>query len=82
MHGAGVLLLGMVAGYWVLERAAGHKGRLKQIGQAVGAIVLVASLLGLACKAWYVVSGGSCPMGKKGFCSYPMARPNASDASK
>ncbi len=74
MHGVGVLLLTAVAGYWVLERAATHKGELKKIGELVGGFIIVASLLGVACHAWMLVSGKSayCPVDKmgKGWCPY------------
>ena len=46
MHsGVGVLLLGAIGGYWVLERAETHKGSLRKVGRLVGAIVIVLSLL-------------------------------------
>ena len=62
MHGGtGFLLLGAVAGYWVLERAESHRGQLKQVGQVVGWVVLVTSLLGVACKVYAVATGQDCP---------------------
>ena len=72
-HGAGLLLLSAVAGYWVLERAATHKGNLKSIGQFLGSVIIIASLVGLALKAWCLVSscqsatpmGGRCPFMSK-----------------
>jgi len=62
MHGGtGLLLLGAVAGYWVLERADSHRGQLKQVGQVVGWVVIVTSLLGAACKVYAVATGQDCP---------------------
>lgn len=62
MHGGtGLLLLGAVAGYWVLERADSHKGQLKKAGQVVGWVVIVTSLLGVACRVYAVATGQACP---------------------
>lgn len=65
MMGGGALLLAAVAGYWVLERADKHKGNLKSIGQIVGWVVIVASLVGVACRVWGTAAGtmGWCPKG-------------------
>ena len=73
-HSAVELLLGAVAGYWVLERAETHKGDLKRIGQFVGWLVIVASLAGMVCRVWSwtgacsligMGKGGTCPLGFK-----------------
>ena len=67
LHGIGVLLLGAVGGYWVLERAATHKGKLKQVGQLVGGVVIVLSLVGAALQIWNLATcQGICPMEKSG----------------
>ena len=67
-HSVGVLLLTAVAGYWVLERAASHKGNLKNVGQLLGAAIIIISLVGVACKIW---CAAKCPTGMKGgFCPY------------
>ena len=72
--GAGALLLAAVGGYWVLERAAREKGSLKKIGQVLGAVIIIASLLGVACKVWGAAKcstgsmgrgGGWCPLSSK-----------------
>ena len=63
-HGVALLLLSMIGGYWVLERASAHKGQLKSIGQLVGAVVLIVSLVGIACKVWCLASS------KSAFCPY------------
>jgi len=62
-YGVGVLLLAAVGGYWVLERAATHKGNLKRIGQLLGVAIIIVSLLGVACKVWYAAT---CPPGSGG----------------
>lgn len=68
MGGSAGLLLSAVAGYWVLERADRHKGRLRTLGQALGGVILVVSLVGLACRVWCVSqgAGGWCGMKAKG----------------
>ena len=66
-YGVGPLLIAAVAGYWVLERAETHKGRLKKLGQFLGGLILVVSLIGVACRVWCLIAGvGYCPMGKTG----------------
>lgn len=70
-YGTGLLLLSAVAGYWVLERSAGHKGQLKSVGQVIGWVVIVTSLVGMACKVFALTTGKAfCPIGGKGgyFC--------------
>jgi hypothetical protein len=58
-------LLAAAAGYWVLERAAGHKGQLHRVGQVVGATIIVVSLLSVAAAIWSC-SGGAGWAGGKG----------------
>ena len=65
MHGGAVLLLTLVAGYWVLERAEQRKGQLKRVGMAIGATVIVLSMLGIVCQFW-CMGGGTCPIMKGG----------------
>lgn len=71
------LLLAAVAGYWVMERAERHKGGLKTVGKVLGVVIIVASLLGVACAAW--CGGASCGYGKglmmKGMC--PLSAPGS-----
>ncbi len=67
-HGVGILLISAAAGYWVLTQAAGQKERLRKVGNLVGLIIIVVSLLGTACKIYYQVTGSRpgkswmCPM--------------------
>lgn len=70
VHGIGVLLIGAVAGYWVLERAETHKKPLKQIGRFLGSLVIVVSLLGLVCAVW-------CPRGAHGAGKLCPFKPSA-----
>lgn len=63
MMGSGGLLLAAAAGYLVLERAAKQKGSVKQIGQAVGVFIIVASVAGVAFQA---LGCGSKPRGAYG----------------
>lgn len=66
-YGAGVLLISAAVGYFVLERAAKHKGALQRVGQALGWLIILISLGGVACRLWYV-STGSPGMGFTGRC--------------
>jgi len=73
--GIGVLLLTSVAGYWVLERASKHKGRLRRIGQILGAFIIIVSIAGSVCGVVGMSSGKyGCgyhgKAGKLGFCPY------------
>ena len=77
-HSAGVLLLASVAGYWVLERAEHHKGSLKRVGQLLGWLIIVVSLVGVACRVWSVVACTKMPGGKGGYC--PFMPPASSQA--
>ena len=63
VSGSGVLLLASIGGYWVLERASTHKGGLKRIGQILGGVIIAVSLIGVACRVWYLATGtgGFCP---------------------
>ena len=63
-HGGSMLLVTLVAGYWVLERAETHKGDLKKLGRFLGGLIIVASLAGLVCRLWGMAS--SCPIGMGG----------------
>ena len=69
-YGGGILLLAAVAGYWVLERAQTHKGTLKQVGQLLGWVIIVTSLIGMACRVWALATGKAYCPAKKGW-SYP-----------
>jgi len=63
-HGTAFLLLSAAVGYWVLERASTQKKDLKTIGQIVGAIIIVVSFAGVACKVYTVSKWGKaiyCP---------------------
>jgi len=71
MHGMVMLLFAAVAGYWVLERAAGHHGRLNKIGQVVGSIIIIVSFIGVGCKIWHLATGKSGYHKAVGYkCSY------------
>lgn len=68
-HGVAGLLLAAAAGYWVLTLAVKEKPNLKKIGQVVGLVIIVVSLVGVACKIYCLTTG--CPtargwMGKGG----------------
>lgn len=77
-HGVVGLLLTAIAGYWVLERAVTHKGRMRQVGQVLGALIILVSLVGVACHIW-CIAAGACSgsfsyrrSGKAGFCPFKM----------
>ncbi len=74
-HGIGVLLLGAVAGYWVLERAETHKTALRPVGRFLGLLVILVSIASALCALW-------CPTGMsrsgKGLCPFmPKSAPPA-----
>jgi hypothetical protein len=68
-YGIGLLLLGTVAGYWVLERAETHKGDLRKVGQVLGWLLIVLSLVGTACRVWTLATGNTA-LGRKAFCPF------------
>ena len=77
--GSGLLLVGVIGGYWLLERAETHKGKLRRIGRVLGALVIVVSLLGAVFRGWSAchwtkhrrgLGGWSCP-----FMSKPAPAP-------
>ena len=64
VHGISLLMLSAVAGYWVLTLAAKEKGRVKTLGNALGFLIIVISVLAFACKVKtcsYGMRGGACP---------------------
>lgn len=63
-HGVAALLVSAAVGYWVLTLAAKEKEGTKKIGHFVGLIIIVVSLLGVACKVYFQINGGGCPPGK------------------
>ena len=65
MLGGGVsgLLLASAAGYWVLERAEGHKRGLRRVGRWLGGVIIVVTLVGAACRI-YCIAKWSCAWGK------------------
>ena len=82
VHGTVGLLLVAVAGYWVLERAESHKGRLRSIGRLLGGLIILVSLMGVACRVWCLATGRTgygaggkgwyCPMGFKSAPTPPI----------
>jgi len=75
-YGSGLLLISSAVGYFVLERAGKHKGGLKMVGQALGWVIILVSLAGVACQTWWVskwAGGGQggyyCPLTSKGRMS-------------
>ena len=85
VHGTGLFLLSAVAGYWVLERASGHKGDVQRVGKVVGWLVILLSFAGIACSLWCAATScrsagggmgfkkGSCPL--SAFSSSVPAQP-------
>lgn len=66
-HGVSLLLISAAAGYWVLTQAEREKSRVKKLGQFLGVVIIVVSLLGAACKIYYRIT--NCPPGAGGwFC--------------
>ena len=73
-HGVAALLVTSAVGYWVLTLAAKEKEGTKKLGHLVGLIIIVVSLLGVACKIYYQVSACSGKYGMMGrggmFCPF------------
>ena len=77
-HGLSFLLLSMAAGYLVLERAASQKKNLRQVGRAIGWVVILASVAAIVLKAAACGGGGmgkTCPF--TGRSSMPAANTSA-----
>ena len=71
VHGVELLLVSAIGGYWVLERAETHTGQLKSVGRLLGAIIIVLSLAGVACRVWALSSmGGDCPFTGRGMGNF------------
>ena len=70
VHEAAGLLIAAALGYLVVERADKHKGSLRRIGYMVGGVIIVSSILGLACAVSCKAGAWSCNMGmkKSGYC--------------
>lgn len=91
-HGSAWLLLTAIGGYWLLERAETHnkKSDLRRAGKLLGWLIIVASLVGVACNVWYLATckgvDGPMGMGKKGgmFCPFhaQQAPERPSDSTK
>ena len=82
MHGGGVagLLLAAIGGYWVLERAEGHKGSLRKVGRLLGGLIIIVSLVGMLCKIWCLAvcpMGKGGMMGKGGYCPFTIPKSSA-----
>ncbi len=65
-QGIGTLLISAAVGYWVLTQASTQKAQVKKLGQILGLIIILVSVVGVACKIYYL-SGGQCPPGGKGM---------------
>ena len=74
-HGTAELLLSMVAGYWVLERAATHKGRLRALGRLIGGLILIVALVGTVCRIWFITTGAHRPFPRSLWCPWKSGSP-------
>ena len=83
LHGIGGLFVAAVAGYWVLERAEGHRGTLRKVGRFLGWVIILASLTGVVCRVWAVSTGKlPCPSGWNcPFLKSPSKTPASPSAS-
>ena len=64
IHGISLLMLSAAVGYWVITLAAKEKGRVKTLGNALGLLIIVISVLAFACKM------KTCSYMKGGACSF------------
>ena len=84
--GSGLLLVSAAIGYLVLERSEKHKGGLKRVGRLLGSVIIIVSLIGVACRIWYVSTwtkgawaGRYCPvMPRAGMSPMPESAPSRS----
>ena len=67
LHGVSSLLITSAVGYWVVTQAQKEKGQVKKLGQLLGAIIVLVSLVGVGCKIYVLATG--CPPGKM-TCPY------------
>ena len=66
MHGGiGASLVGLVAGYWVLDRAQANKANLKRVGNIIGWLVITASIVSAVSGGLCNALGGGCPFAGK-----------------
>lgn len=69
MASCAVGLIALGVGYLVFLNASKEKEGLKLLGQIIGIVIMVVSLLGGLCAAKCKMFGGSCPMiGGKAMC--------------
>ena len=64
--GVGGSLIGLVAGYWVLDRAQANKANLKRIGNIIGWLVITASIVSAVSGGLCTALSGMCPFVGKG----------------
>lgn len=74
-----LLLATLALGYWVLRTARADQGWLKRVGQAVGWIVMLASVAVFAC-TFCCAKKGSCPMGGSGLAQCAHHEPGEHEA--
>ena len=67
-HGMSALLITSAVGYWTLTSAGKEKGRVKTLGQYLGLLIIVVSMLGAACRGYFAVK--ACQMGGMGGGMY------------
>lgn len=68
LHGISGLLIAAAAGYWVLTVSQKERGRVKQLGQWLGLVIVLVSVAGAACKLYYTLTcqvTDACPSGPK-----------------
>jgi hypothetical protein len=75
----GVLLLTVIGGYWMLERAEAQKGPLQRLGRVLAIFVITVSVIGAICQVVCVASGncGSMAAGSKYYCPMTPKMPHA-----
>jgi len=63
-HGVSVLLITSAVGYWVLTTSEKEKGQVKKVGRLLALIIILVSLVGVACRAIsFARAKGYCPAG-------------------
>ena len=76
-HSAAPLLIAAAAGYWVMTQAEHEKGGVRKLGQYLGLAIVVASIIGSACKIYYAATCAN-----PSWCPTPMMKGSACPMSK
>lgn len=66
------MLISAAAGYWVLTISEKERGRVKTLGQWLGLLIIVVSVVGAGCKLYCMMGSGG--MGMPGGMACPFVK--------